>query len=199
LHYRRRRLLARFDQAHAAEGAARQKLLVELCSAKDLPQTIADTVHRARTLWNLDLPEGQRLSFALESKENAAVAAKWAAGEAIGSLLPFVDMQSKVEGKYDDFAATCAVLNRNGLCEQITNPVIKQVHLLLAAMQETTVAAATAGADARGRLRAVLLEVAKCRLGAAFTDEASLDSTWPPEYLGRLGQAMVSEGCAHRA
>ena len=45
LHYRRRRLLARFEQAHAAEGAARQKLLCELCSAKDLPQTIADTVH----------------------------------------------------------------------------------------------------------------------------------------------------------
>ena len=177
LHYRRRRLLARFDQAHAAEGAARQKLLFELCSAKDLPQTIADTVHRARTLWNLDLPEGQRLSFALESKENAAVAAQWAPGEAIGSLLPFVDMQSKVEGKYDDFAATCAVLNRNGLCEQITNPVVKQVHLLLAAMQETTVEAAAAGADASGRLRAVLLEVAKCRLGAAFTDEATLDST----------------------
>jgi len=147
----------------------------------------------------MDLPEGQRLSFALESKENAAVAAKWATGEAIGSLLPFVDMQSKVEGKYDDFAATCAVLNRNGLCEQIRNPVIKQVHLLLAAMQETTVAAAAAGADASGRLRAVLLEAAKRRLGAAFTDEATLDSTWPQEYGGRLGQAVVSEGCAHRA
>jgi hypothetical protein len=199
LHYRRRRLLARLEQAHAAEGAARRKLLFELCSAKDLPQTIVDTVHRARTLWNMDLPEGQRLSFALESKENAAVAAQWAPGEAIGSLLPFVDMQSKVEATYDDFAATCAVLNRNGLCEQITNPVIKQVHLLLAAMQETTVAAAAAGADASGRLRTVLLEVAKCRLGAAFTDEATLASTWPQEYGGKVGQAMVSEGCAHRA
>jgi hypothetical protein len=108
-------------------------------------------------------------------------------------------MQSKVEATYDDFAATCAVLNRNGLCEQITNPVIKQVHLLLAAMQETTVAAAAAGADASGRLRAVLLEVAKCRLGAAFTDEATLASTWPQEYGGKVGHAMVSEGCAHRA
>jgi len=143
LHYRRRRLLARFEQAHAAQGAARHKLLCE----------------------------------------------------PIGSLLPFVDMQSKVEGKYDDFAATCAVLNRNGLGEKIANPVVKQIHLLLAAMQETTVEAAAAGADASGRVRTVLLEVAKCRLGAAFTDEATLGSTWPQEYAGRLGQAI----CAHRA
>jgi hypothetical protein len=108
-------------------------------------------------------------------------------------------VQSNVDGKYDAFAATCAVLKENGLCEQSRNPVVKQVHLLLAAMQEHTNVAAAAGADASGRLRAVLLEVAKCRLGAAFTDEAALDSTWPQEYLGRLGQAMVSEGCAHRA
>ena len=114
-------------------------------------------------------------------------------------MLPFVDMQAKVECKYDDFAATCAVLKQNGLCEQIRSPVIQQVHVLLAAMHEATIAAAATGADASGRLRAVLLEVAKCRLGASFTDEATLDSTWPQEHGGRLGQALVIEGCGHRA
>ena len=190
LHYRRRRLLARFEQAHAAQGAARHKLLCELCSAKDLPQTIADTVHRARTIWNIELTEAQRFSFALESKESAAVAAQWAPGEPIGSLLPFVDVQSKVDGKYDAFAATCAVLKENGLCEQIRSPVIKQAHLLLAAMQEHTSGAAAAGADASGRLRAVLLEVAKCRLGASFTDEATIDSTWPQDHGGEAGASI---------
>ena len=38
--YRRRRLLARLEQARAATGADRDKLLVELCSAKDLPQAM---------------------------------------------------------------------------------------------------------------------------------------------------------------
>ena len=114
-------------------------------------------------------------------------------------MLPCVDVQSKVDGKHDALAATCAVLKENGLCEQIRNPAIKQAHVLLAAMQEATTAVAATSADASGRLRAVLLEVAKCRIGASFTDEATLDSTWPQEYGGRLGQAMVSEGCAHRA
>ena len=59
-------------------------------------------------MWNTDLAESQRLSFALESKENAAVAAQWAPKEPNGSLLPFVDTQFKVESTYDAFAATCS-------------------------------------------------------------------------------------------
>ena len=53
-------------------------------------------------------------------------------------------------------------------------------------------------ADAYEACFGVLLEVAKCRLGAAFVDEAAFDSEWPQESAGRLGQAMESEGCARR-
>ena len=171
LSYRRRRLIARFEQAHAAPGAGRHKLLAELCSAKALPQTIADTVHRARTLWNTDLTESQRLSFALESKESATVAAQWAPHRPIGSVLPFVDTQCKVESTYDAFAATCEVLLNDGLCGQTKSPVTKQVHFLFVAMKPAKVAAAATGADASERLRGVLLDVAKYRRGASFVDE----------------------------
>ena len=90
--------------------------------------------------------------------------------------MPFVDTQFTVESTYDAFAATCEVLLNNGLCEQIKSPVIKHVHLVFAAMKEAKVAAAASGADARARLRGVLLEVTKCSLGASFADEAALHS-----------------------
>jgi hypothetical protein len=147
----------------------------------------------------MDLVDSQRMSFALESKENAAVAAEWAFAEPIGILSPFVGPQFTAGSSYDALVATCKVLRNNGLCHLIKSPVVKQVHALFAALKEAKVAAAASGADARARLRGVLLEVAKRRLGASFTDEATLDSTWPHEYGGRLGQAMVSEGSAHRA
>ena len=84
LSYRQRRIQARFELARAATGAARHQLLAELCSAKDLPKTITDTVHRARTLWNMGLADSQRIGFALGSRENAAVAAEWSLDEPIG-------------------------------------------------------------------------------------------------------------------
>ena len=41
----------------------------------------------------MGLAISRRLSFALGSKDNAAVATEWALEEPIGSLLPFVDTQ----------------------------------------------------------------------------------------------------------
>ena len=174
--YRRRRLLARFDPAHAAIGATRHQLLAERCCTQDLPKTIADAVHRARTLRNIDLAESQRLSFAIESKESAAVAAQWPLGEPIGCLLPFVDTQRALECVFDAFAATCAVLLKNGLCEQIKDPVTEQVHVPFVAMKQTADEAAASGGEASARLRGVFLEVARCRLGVSFADEVALGS-----------------------
>jgi len=90
------------------------------------------------------------------------------------------------------------VIRNHGLCHQVQSPVIKQVHLLLQALKEASVAAAASGADASARLRGALLEVAKCHLGASFADEAALDSERPLGSTGRLMRAMESEGCACR-
>jgi hypothetical protein len=104
----------------------------------------------------MDLADSQRIGFALESKENAAVAAEWALGESIGSLPPLCGHAVHSRSTYDAFAATCEVLLNNGLREQTTIPIIKQVHLLCVATKEVNVAAAASGADASARLRGVL-------------------------------------------
>ena len=107
-----------------------------------------------------------------------------------GSYCPFVDAQFSKGSSCDAFVATCEVIRNHGLCHLMRNPVLKQVHLLLAALKEANVAAAASCADASALLRGALLEVAKCRLGASFADKAALDSEWPLGSTGRLMRAL---------
>ena len=139
----------------------------------------------------MDLTDSQRIGFALKNMENAAVAAEWSLEEPIGLLLPNVDAQFSVGSSYDAFVATCEVIRNHGLCHLVRSPVIKQVHLMLAALKAAKVAAATSGADASARLRGALLEVAKRRLDASFAGEAALDAEWP---RGLHGQADEGDG-----
>jgi hypothetical protein len=76
-------------------------------------------------LWDKDLAGSQRIGFALENKENAAVAAEWSLDELIGLVLPFVDPQFSVGSSYDAFVGTCEVIRNHGLRHLIRSPVIK--------------------------------------------------------------------------
>lgn len=138
--YLTKRRERRFQLASEAEDEERRlALLKSLASDPELPETLQTSVSTALSLFDPDIPELERLKFAVAQQWRMKMAHDWAPSSAVGGLHPLFSKDLVLDKSYQTYHAfhsSCKLLMMGGGLESAPglHPIVKATVALLAAI-----------------------------------------------------------------